>query len=194
MRVLLLLFLGLCIPYATAQAEVQPQVQMPQVKLVTSMGDITLEVDVRNAPISAENFLNYVRDGFYNGTIFHRVIDGFMLQGGGFDESMKKKTTREPITNEATNARKNLRGTIAMARTGDPHSATAQFFINLIDNSFLDHTGQTQRGWGYAVFAHVVGGMEVVEQIAAVATGNYQRFQNVPTTAVVIKSATVVGE
>jgi peptidyl-prolyl cis-trans isomerase B (cyclophilin B) len=194
MRVLLVLFLGLCMPYATAQTEVQPQVQIPQVKLVTSMGDITLEVDVRNVPISAENFLSYVRDGFYNGTTFHRVIDGFMLQGGGFDESMKKKTTREPITNEATNALKNLRGTIAMARTGDPHSATAQFFINLVDNSFLDHTGQTQRGWGYAVFARVVAGMEVVDRIKAVATGDYQGFQNVPTTAVVIKSATVVGE
>jgi peptidyl-prolyl cis-trans isomerase B (cyclophilin B) len=198
-RLFLSIFVGLCIPCSIANAQVQSSVevkkiQIPQVKLVTSMGDITVELDVQNAPKSTENFLRYVREGFYNGTVFHRVIDDFMIQGGGFDESMEKKDARDPIINEANNMRKNLRGSLAMARTGNPHSATAQFFINLVDNAFLDHTEESRRGWGYAVFARVVTGMDVVDQIKAVATSNHQAFQNVPTTAVVIKSATVVGE
>ena len=177
---------GLCLSYSTAYAQ--------QVKLTTTLGDITVAVDAQNAPKSAENFLRYVRDGFYDGTIFHRVIDGFMLQAGGFNEAFEKKKTRDPIANEANNMLKNKRGTLAMARTGDPHSATSQFFINVVDNAFLDHTAQSPRGWGYAVFAKVIDGMDVVDKIKAVATGNHQRYQNVPTTAIVITSARVIGE
>lgn len=185
-KLVFVILAGLCLSYSSAFAQ--------QVKLATTMGDITVEVDAEKAPASAENFLRYVRDGFYNGTIFHRVMNGFMIQGGGFDESFAKKDPRAAIRNEANNSLKNVRGTLAMARTSDPHSATAQFFINVVDNSFLDHTAETQRGWGYAVFARVVEGMDVVDRIKSVSTGNYKRFQNVPTTAVVIKSATVVGE
>lgn len=171
-----------------------PGAQAQQVKLTTTMGDIVIEVDAQNAPASSENFLQYVRDGYYVGTIFHRVIDNFMIQGGGFSESFEKKTTREAINNEATKSAKNLRGTLAMARTGDPHSATSQFFINVVDNDFLDHTEPSGRGWGYAVFAKVIDGMDVVDKIKNVPTGTYNRYQNVPTTPVVITSATVVGE
>jgi peptidyl-prolyl cis-trans isomerase B (cyclophilin B) len=185
-RFVFLLLAGLCLSFSSAHAQ--------QVKLATTLGDITIEVDAQKAPGSAENFLRYVRDGFYNGTIFHRVMDGFMIQGGGFDESFTKKAPRAAIRNEANNGLKNRRGTLAMARTGDPHSATAQFFINVVDNSFLDHTAQTSRGWGYAVFARVVEGMDVVDRIKSVATGKQSGRQNVPTTAVVITSATVVGE
>lgn len=185
-RFIVLILAGLCLALPSAQAQ--------QVKLTTTMGDILIEVDAQRAPESSQNFLQYVRDGFYAGTIFHRVIGSFMIQGGGFTESFEKKTTREAIKNEATNSVKNLRGTLAMARTGDPHSATSQFFFNVVDNAFLDHTEPSGRGWGYAVFAKVVAGMDVVDKIKAVPTGTYKHYQDVPTTPVVIVSATVVGE
>jgi len=162
----------------------------PQVELKTNQGIIVIELAADKAPKTVENFLQYTKDGFYNGTIFHRVIDGFMIQGGGFEAGMKEKPTRAPIQNEAKNGLKNVVGSIAMARTRDPHSASAQFFINLKDNGFLDYPGQD--GWGYAVFGKVVQGMDVVQKIAKVGTGNAGMHQNVPTTPVVIESAKVV--
>ncbi len=161
----------------------------PQVTLETSMGKVVLELYPDKAPESVKNFLEYVDAGFFDGTIFHRVIKGFMIQGGGFTPEMQKKGTREAITNEADNGLKNKRGTIAMARTNDPHSATAQFFINTVDNSFLDHTRKDARGWGYAVFGRVVDGMEVVDAIEKVATGNKGPFSDVPKETVVIQKA-----
>ena len=150
------------------------------VKLHTSMGTIVLELDKEKAPITAENFLNYARDGFYNGTIFHRVIDGFMIQGGGMEPGMKEKPTRDPIKNEADNGLSNLRGTIAMARTPDPNSASSQFFINVKDNHFLDFKAPTPDGWGYCVFGRVVDGMDVVDAIKAVETTSQGPHQDVP--------------
>jgi len=159
------------------------------VKLETTKGDIVIEVNETAAPETAANFVLYVNEGFYDGTIFHRVIPRFMIQGGGFTPDMKQKPTRPPIVNEAKNGLKNKRGTIAMARTNDPNSATAQFFINLVDNVNLDYTA---RNPGYAVFGQVVEGMDVVDAIAAVKTGTKGMFQDVPVEAVVIKSAKVV--
>ncbi len=164
----------------------------PRVKLTTSAGEIVIELDTANAPVSAENFLTYVRDGFYDNTIFHRVIDGFMIQGGGFEPGMKQKSTGAPIENEANNGLKNDKYTLAMARTNDPHSATAQFFINVANNDFLNHTAPTAQGWGYAVFGKVVEGQDVVDQIRTVRTGNAGFHQNVPVEDVVITSATVL--
>ncbi|MCB1959135.1 MAG: peptidylprolyl isomerase [Rhodocyclaceae bacterium] len=155
----------------------------PQVVLDTSMGKITLELDETNAPLSTANFLAYVRDGFYNGTVFHRVIDGFMIQGGGFEPGMRRKNTRAPIKNEAANGLKNTAGSIAMARTMDPHSATAQFYINLVDNAPLDYPSRD--GWGYAVFGNVIDGMEVVRQIGKTRTG----MGDVPTQDITILKA-----
>jgi peptidyl-prolyl cis-trans isomerase B (cyclophilin B) len=157
----------------------------------TSKGDITLELDAEKAPETVANFVEYARAGFYDGTIFHRVIPGFMIQGGGFDVDMKQKSPRAPIKNEANNGLKNTTGTIAMARTGDPHSATAQFFINAKDNTFLDHTAPTTQGWGYTVFGKVTDGMEVVESIEKVKTGNNHGHQDVPLMEVVIRKVTV---
>lgn len=162
----------------------------PRVLLKTSMGDIELELNADKAPKSVANFLQYVESGHYDGTIFHRVIGNFMIQGGGFDKDMREKPTRAPIQNEANNGLHNDIYTIAMARTSNPHSAAAQFFINTKNNSFLDYPGQD--GWGYAVFGKVVKGTEVVDKIKQVPTGNRGYFQNVPTTPVVIESATVV--
>ena len=162
------------------------------IKLTTSKGDIDIELDFDNAPKTAANFQQYVEDGFYDGKIFHRVIDGFMIQGGGFDADMNQAETRDPIENEADNGLKNLNGTLAMARTNDPHSASAQFFINVTDNQFLDHSGKNPQGWGYAVFGKVVGGMDTVEAIKAVATGSHGPHQDVPREPVVIESAKVV--
>jgi peptidyl-prolyl cis-trans isomerase B (cyclophilin B) len=160
----------------------------PRVSMQTSKGNIVLELYTDEAPDSVENFLAYVDDGFYDGTIFHRVIEGFMIQGGGFTPDMEKKPTRAPIDNEAENGLKNERGTIAMARTSDPHSATAQFFINHQDNAFLDHTAKTQRGWGYAVFGKVTEGMDVVDAIAIASTGAQGPFpKDVPETTIVIE-------
>lgn len=162
----------------------------PQVELKTNQGTIVLELDAEKAPKTTENFLQYVKDGFYNGTIFHRVIDNFMIQGGGMTPDMKEKATRAPIQNEAKNGLKNVTGSIAMARTRDPHSASAQFFINLKDNSFLDYPGQD--GWGYAVFGKVVQGLDVVQKLGKVATGNAGYHQNVPTAPIVIESAKLI--
>jgi len=159
------------------------------IKLETSKGDIQIELDSEKAPVTVENFLGYVRSGHYDGTIFHRVIDGFMIQGGGFDHEMKQKDTREPIKNEADNGLKNEKYTLAMARTMDPHSATAQFFINVSDNFFLNHTAPNPRGWGYAVFGKVVEGQDVVDEIRKVKTGSHGPHQDVPVEPVVIKKA-----
>ncbi len=156
------------------------------------MGEISIELDFDNAPKTAANFQQYVEDGFYDGKIFHRVIDGFMIQGGGFDAEMREAQTRDPIENEADNGLKNETGTLAMARTNDPHSASAQFFINVTDNSFLNHSGKTPQGWGYAVFGKVVEGMDVVNNIKGVSTGSAGHHQDVPVEAIVIETATVV--
>lgn len=161
-----------------------------KVQLKTSMGDIVIELNDAKAPKSAANFLQYVRDKHYDGTVFHRVIDGFMIQGGGMDANMSEKTTRAPIPLEASNGLKNDRGTIAMARTGNPNSATSQFFINVVNNDMLN--APKPDGHGYAVFGKVIKGMDVVDKIRAVATGNRGMHQNVPTTAVTILSATEV--
>ena len=162
------------------------------VKLHTNHGVITLELDAGKAPATVENFLNYVRKGQFNNTIFHRVIDGFMIQGGGFEPGMKQKSTGAQIKNEADNKVKNDKYTVAMARTSDPHSATAQFFINVANNDFLNHTGQNQQGWGYCVFGKVTGGTEVVDKIQKVTTGNRGGHQDVPVEDVVIEKAEVV--
>jgi peptidyl-prolyl cis-trans isomerase B (cyclophilin B) len=163
----------------------------PRVVLRTSLGDITLELDRAKAPATAENFLSYVSSGHFNGTIFHRVIPGFMIQGGGFAEDMQQKATAASIANEAHNGLKNDLGTIAMARTSDPHSASSQFFINLKDNEFLNHTGKNPQGWGYAVFGKVVEGMDVVDAIAQVKTGSNGPHRDVPVEPVVITEALV---
>lgn len=163
-----------------------------KVKIETSHGTIVAELDPEKAPVTVENFLKYVRDGFYNGTIFHRVIDGFMIQGGGFDDNMQQKKTLPPIKNEAGNGLKNVKGTLAMARTSVVDSATAQFFINLADNGFLDHRDETQSGYGYAVFGKVVEGMDVVEAIGKVPTGDFRGHQDVPASNVVMEKVTVM--
>lgn len=164
----------------------------PQVLLHTNKGDITLELDAEKAPKTVENFLNYVNAGFYDGTIFHRVIKNFMVQGGGFEVGMAQKNTGDPVENEANNGLKNDRYTVAMARTNDPHSATAQFFINIADNDFLNHTNPTPNGWGYAVFGKVVDGMDIVDTIKDVKTGNKGFHQDVPVEDVIIETASVV--
>lgn len=161
--------------------------------LKTNHGDIKLEMFADAAPKTVANFLSYVEDGFYNGTIFHRVISNFMIQGGGFEPGLDQKTPNAPIENEADNGKSNKLGTIAMARTNDPHSATAQFFINVKDNDFLDFTAANAHGYGYCVFAEVVEGMDVVEKIKAVQTGNMGGHQDVPLEDVVIESAEVVA-
>lgn len=166
----------------------------PQVALHTNKGDIVLELDEAKAPKTVANFLEYVRSGHYNGTIFHRVINGFMIQGGGFDENMQQKDTQAPIENEADNGLKNDIGTIAMARTNDPHSASAQFFINVGNNDFLNHSGKTSQGWGYAVFGKVIEGMDVVNAIKGVPTGNKGFHQDVPKENVVIETAEIVNQ
>ena len=164
---------------------------MKKATIETSMGTITVELDDERAPATVENFVKYAADGFYDGTIFHRVIDGFMVQGGGFTRDMNQKDTRGPIRIESMNGLKNLRGTIAMARTMVPDSATSQFFINLVDNGFLVFTAPTQGGYGYAVFGKVTDGMEVVDRIAKVRTGFSGPHQNVPEEPVVIRKVTV---
>lgn len=161
------------------------------IKLNTNMGSIVIELDTEKAPNTAANFLQYARDGFYDGTIFHRVISNFMVQGGGMLPGMIEKQPREPIKNEADNGLSNVKGSLAMARTQDPHSATAQFFINVADNAFLDHSAPNADGWGYCVFAKVVDGMDVVEKIKAVPTGNAGHHQDVPTEDVIIESVEV---
>jgi peptidyl-prolyl cis-trans isomerase B (cyclophilin B) len=162
------------------------------VKLHTTLGVITLELDEAKAPISVKNFLEYVNSGFYSNTIFHRVIDGFMLQGGGFEPGMKQKSTRAPIKNEADNGLKNLAYTVAMARTPSPHSASSQFFINAADNDFLNYSGPSSESWGYCVFGRVIDGKDIVDQIKKVATGARGMHDDVPVEDVVILKAEVV--
>lgn len=162
------------------------------IRLHTNHGVIALELDAERAPRSAENFLGYVKSGHYDNTVFHRVINGFMIQGGGFEPGMKQKPTGAPIENEARNGLKNARYTIAMARTSDPHSATAQFFINVADNEFLDHTAPNAQGWGYCVFGKVVDGLDVVDRIKGVRTTRIGMHQDVPETDVVIERAEIV--
>ena len=163
----------------------------PKVKLTTSMGDIVLVLDAEKAPVTVENFTTYVENGHYDGVIFHRIIPGFMVQGGGMEPGMKEKSTGAPIKNEADNGLKNERGTIAMARTPDPDSATAQFFINVKDNDFLNFRSATPDGWGYCVFGKVVEGMDVVDAIKGVATGSKGFHQNVPVEDVIIERVEV---
>jgi peptidyl-prolyl cis-trans isomerase B (cyclophilin B) len=164
----------------------------PRVLLSTSLGDITLELDSVNAPVSAANFVDYVTSGHFDGTIFHRVIPGFMVQGGGFTADMAQKPTKAPIANEADNGCKNAKGTVAMARTSDPNSASSQFFINVADNGFLNHTAKTPQGWGYAVFGKVVEGLDVVDQIVSVPTGHHGPHSDVPREPVTITKATIL--
>jgi peptidyl-prolyl cis-trans isomerase B (cyclophilin B) len=161
------------------------------VVLHTNFGDITIKMFEQEAPNTVKNFLEYANAGFYNGTIFHRVIDGFMVQGGGFVSGMEQKDVNDPIQNEANNGLSNKVGTLAMARTPDPHSATAQFFINVNNNDFLNHSSETSQGWGYCVFAEVVEGMDIVEKIKGVATGSNGFHQDVPLDDVIIESVTV---
>jgi len=184
-----LLLAGVCL---LCNASVHAQAKSPRVKLATSAGDIVVELEAAKAPKTVENFLAYVRKGHYKGTVFHRVIPGFMIQGGGFDAAMAQKPTEKPIENEASNGLKNDKYTLAMARTPHPHSAAAQFFINVADNAFLNHTAPTQQGWGYAVFGRVVEGMDIVDKISAVPTGNKGMHQNVPLTPITINAATVL--
>ena len=165
-----------------------------QVLMTTTVGPITLELDADNAPKTVDNFLSYVADGSYDETIFHRVIDNFMIQGGGFNADMEQKETNAPIGNEANNGLKNNRGTIAMARTQDPHSATAQFFINVQDNDFLNHTGENIQGWGYAVFGKVTDGEDVLDKIRCVQTGGQAGHQDVPVEPIIIESITLISE
>ena len=176
---------------ATSPSTVADDTDSPKVSFETTHGSFVLELDRGATPETVKNFLAYVRDGFYDGTIFHRVIAGFMIQGGGFTPEFKQLQTRATIRNEADKGGANDRGTIAMARTSDPHSATAQFFINLVDNDFLNHRNPTPQGWGYAVFGRVVEGMDTVDRIAAVATGSHGMFQDVPKDTVVIQKARI---
>jgi peptidyl-prolyl cis-trans isomerase B (cyclophilin B) len=181
-----------CALLALSLGQANADDQHPRVRLSTTFGDIVLELDLEKAPKSVENFLSYVQEGYYDGTIFHRVIDGFMAQGGGFTQDFQKKPTHAPIANEADNGLKNLNGTIAMARTNDPQSATAQFFINVADNGFLDYQSPTPRGWGYAVFGKVVEGMDVVDKIRRSPTGSGGPFRSdVPRTTIVIERASL---
>ena len=164
------------------------------VEMKTTYGAIKIELDNEKAPKTVENFLSYANAGFYDGTVFHRVIDNFMIQGGGFDGDMQQKETAAAIENEADNGLKNNRGTIAMARTMDPHSATAQFFINVKDNDFLNHSGKNMQGWGYAVFGRVIDGDDVLDKIRGVETGNRAGHQDVPKESIVIEAVSVVGD
>ena len=175
-----------------AKVEQQKEKAMTEVIIKTSLGDINLELNNEKAPITVENFISIAESGYYEGTIFHRVINGFMIQGGGLTADMSNKSSgTSPIQNEANNGLTNDRGTIAMARTMDPHSATSQFFINHKDNGFLNHTGETSQGWGYAVFGVVTDGMDVVDQIAEVATGSSGAYQDVPQEVITIESVVI---
>jgi len=170
-------------------AAMEKKAANPVVVLETSLGDITIELYQESAPKTVANFLEYVKSGFYKDTIFHRVIKGFMIQGGGLTSDMQQKPTRPPVENEAANGEKNLRGTIAMARTSEVHSATAQFFINTVNNAFLDHRSQSREGFGYCVFGKVTAGMDVVDKIENSATGTQGMYRDVPTSPIVIKNA-----
>ena len=190
-RVVLVTVVGL---FLTLPVAAQSKKHNPRVILNTNMGEIELELYPAKAPVSVQNFLSYVKSGFYNGTIFHRVISGFMIQGGGYDINLNRKTVKAPIVNEAGNGLKNYRGTIAYARTNVINSATSQFFINLVDNHFLDHKNNTPSGFGYAVFGKVISGMKVVDKIGRVKTGIVKGMRDVPLKPVVILSAKIVAE
>ncbi|MEI6145613.1 MAG: peptidylprolyl isomerase [Methylococcales bacterium] len=185
----LMLSLMTTLSFATEKTMTDTQTK---VKLTTSAGEIVIQLNSDKAPLSSANFLTYVNEGFYNGTIFHRVIPGFMAQGGGFDTSFKQKSVHDPIKNEADNGLLNNRCTVAMARTNDPDSATAQFFINYKDNDFLNHRSKNASGWGYAVFAEVIEGMDVVDAMATQPTGNRGGHQDVPKTDIVVEKAEIV--
>ena len=167
---------------------------MTKVVIGTTMGDITIELDQEKAPIGSENFIHYVMEGFYNGTLFHRIIPNFMVQGGGMLPGMEDKDASDPIENEADNGLKNVRGSLSYARTMDPHSATTQFFINLKDNAFLDHTSKDTQGWGYAVFGQVVDGMDVVDAMASVETTSRRGHQDVPVEDILITKTTLIED
>ena len=191
MRYLLITLTSLFLIISSAHAA--DDITTKRVKLETSEGNIVLELDITRAPLSVLNFMKYVRSGHYDGTIFHRVIKNFMIQGGGFTPDMERKEGNATVINEADNGLSNLRGTVAMARTNDPHSASAQFFINVVDNPFLDHTSKTPRGWGYAVFGRVIKGMNVVDKIRELRTGPNGPFSSdVPLKMVLIHKATVI--
>jgi peptidyl-prolyl cis-trans isomerase B (cyclophilin B) len=192
MRVLMLSILLIFTTTHSFATENNMSDKQTKVKLTTSLGDIVIQLNSEKAPVSAANFLTYVKEGFYNGTIFHRIIKDFMAQGGGFDTNFTQKAVHAPIKNEADNGLKNIRGSIAMARTNVPDSATAQFFINYKDNSFLNHTGKNASGWGYAVFGEVIEGMDVVDKMATQATGNRGGHQDVPKTDIVVEKAEVL--
>jgi peptidyl-prolyl cis-trans isomerase B (cyclophilin B) len=164
------------------------------ITFTTNLGDFTIELDMQRAPVSSKNFLTYCNEGFYEGTIFHRVIKGFMIQGGGFTENMDEKPTHDAIVNEANKGLSNVIGTIAMARTDAPHSATGQFFINMADNDFLDHVATTNAGWGYAVFGKVSAGMEVIKQIERVKTATVAGHEDVPFESIVIEKVTILSQ
>lgn len=191
---LLLCFFGMACSQAQTSNQLSNQQDNPMVIISTNYGDITLELDSEKAPNTVANFLSYVNDGHYDGTIFHRVISNFMIQGGGFEPGMQQKDVKEPIQNEANNGLNNDHYTVAMARTGDPHSATAQFFINVKDNDFLNYSSETTQGWGYAVFGKVAAGREVVEEIKAVETGQRGPFGDVPVEDIVINSIKLTSE
>ena len=186
MKLLAFIFSLLALPLSVMAADQPVKSANPNVRMTTSLGVIDIELDAKLAPATVANFLGYVDSGFYNGTIFHRAIPGFMIQGGGFTPGMKEKPTGAKIKNEADNGLKNLAGTIAMARTSDPHSASAQFFINSVDNAFLDYRDKSMQGWGYSVFGKVTQGMDVVKKIEAVPTSNAGMHQNVPVKDVII--------
>lgn len=190
MRRLFAALFGLLLCCASPYAHSSNQGKHPMIKLHTNHGIITLQLDAEKAPLSTKNFIDYVSSGFYDGTIFHRVMDNFMIQGGGFEPGMKQKPTQAPVKNEAANGLKNVKYSIAMARTSDPHSATAQFFINVSNNDFLDYPGQD--GWGYTVFGMVTSGTEVIDAIKKVKTGNSGFHQNVPKEDVIITKAELV--
>jgi peptidyl-prolyl cis-trans isomerase A (cyclophilin A) len=191
-KILVALACGLSILHAGVSWTAEPTVKNPVVAIETSMGSVKLELFAKEAPISVKNFLDYAIAGFYDGTVYHRIIPNFMIQGGGFTADLNQKRTNPPIKNEADNGLKNLRGTVAMARTMVVDSATAQFFINVADNGFLNHRDKTQQGFGYSVFGRVAGGMDVVDKIANAKTGMQKGFRDVPETPVIIKSIKVL--
>ena len=191
MKIKTIVILGALVALVTAGAGMAVAAN-PKVEMETSKGKMVIELFPDKAPETVKNFLNYVETKYYDGTIFHRVIPKFMIQGGGFTSDMKQKSAGAPIKNEADNGLKNDRGTIAMARTGDPHSATAQFFINSVNNDFLNHKSKTQQGWGYVVFGKVISGMDVIDAISAVKTVTRGRFRDVPAETIEIRSARVL--
>ncbi len=191
-RLTLILLLSLFFTLTACTEQSEPENSPIKVKMLTNKGAITLELNQAKAPNTVKNFLRYANQGFYNGTIFHRVIPGFMIQGGGFKPGMDKLETHPAITNEANNGLKNRTGTIAMARTGDPHSATAQFFINVNNNTSLDHTSKTSRGWGYTVFGRVTEGMDIVKAIENTKTTSYKIYSDVPVSDIIIEKVEVL--